>query len=189
MAQQISAELRQQTLETLQTLGETPADEKMILQQSHLLAKLVQLRAANRVMWQGSKLAKAKTTEAKTEIDRLNLGLQGLYYEQRHLRNEINTCKETPTIYHEIALLPEHEFLEINQSAQELSGRDLMLARLAHEKEERLQLEALKKDLVAKKSALIAENKRRKGELESLEGQLQAFVAAAENIQSSFKKY
>lgn len=189
MAQQISADLRRHTLDAMEAMTGSAPHGDLAEHQNQLLTKLVQLRAANRVMWQNSKVAKAKTSEAKSEIDRLNLSLQGLYYEQRHIRNEIKACKDTPTIYQDVSLISEADFFVINPEAKSLNGRDLMLGRLAQEKGERLHLEGVKKELIAKKAALIAENKRRKGDLESLEAQLQSFVAASEKIQSIFEKY
>lgn len=40
--------------------------------------------------------AKEQTTEARREVDRLHLQLQNLYYEQRHLRGEVNACRDYP---------------------------------------------------------------------------------------------
>lgn len=189
MAQHISAELRQLSLKIIDLVESPDATTDVTEVQTLLMTKLVQLRAANRVTWQSSRLAKLKTSEAKAGIDRANLELQGLYYEQRHLKNEIKSCREAPTIFNEIALISEEEFLKTHPEGRDLAARDLMLARLGHEKDERLRLEEVRKELGAKKSALIAENKRRKGDLESLEAQLKAFISSAENIESIFQKY
>lgn len=42
--------------------------------------------------------AKETTSEVRREVDRLHLQLQNLYYEQRHLRGEINACREFPYV-------------------------------------------------------------------------------------------
>lgn len=189
MAMEMSAAMRQQSLHIIDLLEKGSEQGDVAQQQKLLLSNLVQLRAANRNEWQQSKASKVKTAEAKTGIDALNLDLQGLYYEQAHLRNEIKLCQETPTIYDEISLIDESEFLLTHPEAADLSRRDLMLARLKHEKEERLRLEEVRRDLMTKKAALIAENKKRKGDLESLEKQLNSFIGSAENISAIFKKY
>lgn len=189
MAMELSAAMRQQSLQIVELLEEGTPQESVAPLQKLLLSNLVQLRAANRNEWQQSKASKVKTAEAKAGIDSLNLELQGLYYEQEHLKNEIKLCQETPTIYDQIPLIDEEEFLQTHPEAAELNPRDLMHARLGHEKEERLRLEEVRRELMAKKSALIAENKKRKGDLESLEKQLNTFISSAENISAIFKKY
>lgn len=188
-AMRISMNMQKLAMEITEMLTKESADSDLKLAQSLLLMQLIQLRGANRDLWQNSRSAKSVTGDARAQIDSLNLELQGVYYEQRHLQNEIKACKETPTIYQDITMIPEEEFIVLHPAAKDLSPRDLMHARLQHEKDERLKLEAVRKDLLAKKAALIAENKRRKNDLESLEAQLQNFVSTAENIKSIFKKY
>lgn len=58
-----------------------------------------------------------------------------------------------------------------------MSPQDLMRARLTQEKEERLRLEGVRSELNAKKAALVAENKKRKQDLDNLEKQLTSFIA------------
>lgn len=157
--------------------------------QKLLLDNLVFLRAANRGLWQESRNSKGRTADAKGELDRLNLELQGLFYEQRHLKNEIEICKETPTVYNTVPLIDEAAFLQDRPDARGMSYRDLMEARLLHERDERVRLEDVRKGLLTRKSELIAENKKRKSDLESLEQQLTSFINSAENISAIFKKY
>lgn len=60
----------------------------------------------------------------------------------------------------------------------EFEGKDaheLMIARLDNEKFVRQELEKQRRELLAKKQALIAENKRRKDDLASLDEQLKKF--------------
>lgn len=61
-------------------------------QQKLLFAYLAQLRGAHREATFSARDTKSLTTEARQEVDRLHLQLQNLYYEQRHLRGEINAC-------------------------------------------------------------------------------------------------
>lgn len=62
-------------------------------QQKLLLAYLAQLRGLHRDAHVGARETKAHTAEARQEVDRLHLQLQNLYYEQRHLQNEIHACE------------------------------------------------------------------------------------------------
>lgn len=58
-----------------------------------LEARIALLRGLNRRAITQVRSTKADTTEARQEIDGLHLGLQNLYYEQRHLRGEIGGCE------------------------------------------------------------------------------------------------
>ncbi|KAK9465211.1 hypothetical protein V1512DRAFT_249365 [Lipomyces arxii] len=70
-----------------------------------------------------------------------------------------------------------------------LAEHKLMLARLSDEQDRRLKLVLEKSELTKKRAVLIAENMRRKEDLESLDGQLQRFIESATPIQSVFDKY
>ena len=62
-------------------------------QQKLMYAYLAQLRGFNRNAILAVRQTKATTAEARSEIDRLHLQLQNLYYEQRHLQGEISACE------------------------------------------------------------------------------------------------
>ncbi len=62
-------------------------------QQKILYTYLARLRGLNRDAILRVRQTKQATAEARQEIDRLHLHLQNLYYEQRHLRGEINACE------------------------------------------------------------------------------------------------
>jgi THO complex subunit 5 len=62
-------------------------------QQTLLLASIAQLRGLHRHATLAARETKAQTAEARQEVDRLHLQLQNLYYEQRHLQNEITACE------------------------------------------------------------------------------------------------
>jgi THO complex subunit 5 len=55
--------------------------------------ELGKVRALHRKALQGAREEKAKTANARHEVDILHLQLQNLYYEQRHLTGEINACE------------------------------------------------------------------------------------------------
>ncbi|KAL9036210.1 MAG: hypothetical protein Q9214_006236, partial [Letrouitia sp. 1 TL-2023] len=62
-------------------------------QQQLLYAHLSQLRGLNRNAILQTRKTKQTTAEARQEVDRLHLELQNLYYEEKHLRGEIESCK------------------------------------------------------------------------------------------------
>ncbi|KAK9368182.1 Fms-interacting protein-domain-containing protein [Lipomyces kononenkoae] len=70
-----------------------------------------------------------------------------------------------------------------------LSQHKLMLARLEDERRRRLQMEERRKELSKIRSNLVAENTKRKEDLESLDAQLQRFIESATPIQNVFQKY
>ena len=103
---QAAANARQQSLAILDLLEQyhsresTPTEESILddqialsKQQKVLNTHLAQLRGLNRKAILGVRSTKQETAEARQEIDSLHLQLQNLYYEQRHLRGEINGCE------------------------------------------------------------------------------------------------
>ena len=63
-----------------------------------------------------------------------------------------------------------------------------MIARINHELAEREALEQERQGLLKKKQGLIADNKKRKEDLASLDGMLEGFIDAAKPIQKIFEK-
>lgn len=61
--------------------------------QAQLLASIAHLRGLHRHVTLAARDTKGLTAEARQEVDRLHLQLQNLYYEQRHLQNEIAACE------------------------------------------------------------------------------------------------
>lgn len=66
-----------------------------------------------------------------------------------------------------MALHPEHANLD---------AHELMIARINHEHAEREKLEQARQELLKRKQALIAENKKRKDDLASLDQDLERFI-------------
>lgn len=100
-ALQISSQGREQA-STLISLAEknngntplSPAHKAEIAKQQTLfLSSIAQLRGLHRHATLAARETKAQTAEARQEVDRLHLQLQNLYYEQRHLQNEITACE------------------------------------------------------------------------------------------------
>ncbi|KAJ5579681.1 uncharacterized protein N7459_005666 [Penicillium hispanicum] len=145
-------------------------------QQKLLFALLAQLRGQSRDATFRVRDTKQATAEARQEIDRLHLQLQNLYYEQKHLTGEIAACESYDHKYLSLPLIPLEEFLELHPEHRELDEHELMIARINHEHAEREKLEQARQELLKRKQALIAENKKRKDDLANLDQDLEKFI-------------
>jgi len=157
-------------------------------QQKLLFSLLAQLRGLNRDAILRIRETKQATAEARQEIDRLHLQLQNLYYEQRHLTGEIAACESYDHKYLSLPLIPVEEFLAHHPQHQDSTPHELMIARINHEHAEREKLEQARQELLKRKQALIAENKKRKDHLANLDQDLERFIDAAKPIQKIFEK-
>ncbi|KAF6232041.1 hypothetical protein HO173_009878 [Letharia columbiana] len=157
-------------------------------QQRLLYSHLGQLRDLNRNAILKVRTTKQTTAEARQEIDRLHLQLQNLYYEERHLRGEIAACDSYDHKYQQLPLIPVGDFLEMHPEHTEDDERTMMFARINHELSERELLEQERQGLLKKKQGLIADNKKRKDDLASLDKDLETFIDAAKPIQKIFEK-
>ncbi|GAQ03423.1 GPI transamidase component PIG-S [Aspergillus lentulus] len=179
------AETREQCeklLSLLDPTAQSPSSdpEEAILaaskQQKQLFAVLAQLRGQSRDAILRVRQTKQLTAEARQEIDRLHLQLQNLYYEQRHLTGEIAACESYDHKYLSLPLIPVEEFLALHPEHADLDSHELMIARINHEHAEREKLEQARQELLKRKQALIAENKKRKDDLASLDQDLERFI-------------
>lgn len=157
-------------------------------QQKLLNSYLAQLKGLNRNAIFEVRNTKQATAEARQEIDRLHLRLQNLYYEERHLRGEITACESYDHKYQQLPLIPVNEFLEHHPEHAEDDEKTIMIARINHEHSERETLEQERQGLLKKKQGLIAENKKRKDDLASLDSDLEKFIDAAKPIQTTLEK-
>ena len=78
--------------------------------------------------------------------------------------------------YLALPLIPEEEFLAQHPEHNETDPHSLMIARINHEHAEREKLEQARQELLKRKQALIAENKKRKEDLASLDMDLERFI-------------
>lgn len=78
--------------------------------------------------------------------------------------------------YLSLPLIPVEEFLELFPEHRETDEHELMIARINHEHAEREKLEQARQELLKRKQALIAENKKRKDDLASLDKDLERFI-------------
>ncbi|KAL2013283.1 hypothetical protein VTN00DRAFT_808 [Thermoascus crustaceus] len=157
-------------------------------QQKLVFSLLARLRGLSRDAILRVRETKQATAEARQEIDRLHLQLQNLYYEQRHLTGEIAACESYDHKYLSLPLIPVEEFLALHPEHKESDPHELMIARINHEHAEREKLEQARQELLKRKQALIAENKKRKDDLANLDQDLERFIDAAKPIQKIFEK-
>ena len=165
--------------------------------QRKIADQVATLRTYNRHLARLARDTKATTGVSRAEVDRLHLGLQNLYYEQRHLVGEIAGCEEYSHPYTRLPLIAAEEFLtrfpEWNILRQEegdadnVGERGLMRARILEEKRERQELEAKRMELVKRKAELVKENLRRKDDLGNLDKQLETFIEVSDHKNTPLK--
>ena len=78
--------------------------------------------------------------------------------------------------YQQLPLIPVEEFLERFPDHVNDNDDELMIARINHEHTERESLEQDRQRLLKKKQSLIADNKKRKEDLASLDADLEKFI-------------
>ena len=204
---QISDQARDQAAELLQLVDRVgegrPSAElqaELAKEQKHLFTSISHLRGLHRNACLSARETKAATAEARQEVDRLHLQLQNLYYEQRHLQNEIAACEsyeyDLASVYQnwlmereryhadatdshkyqQLPLIPVEQFLAEYPDHANDQDNDLMVARIDHERTEREALEQQRQELLKRKQKMIADNKRRKDDLANLDKDLEKFI-------------
>lgn len=152
--------------------------------------KTVQLRELN---WEAQKTtnrAKDKTSQEKNEVDQIQLDIQNIYYQHKHLKSEIERCKDFQSKHESLDLVPVEEFFDHNPSLRDIEDAHLlMLARLKDEERRRLEFFATKASLLEKKNTLAAENKKWKEDLEKLDSTLRNFIDGTDPILKLLQKY
>lgn len=83
--------------------------------------------------------------------------------------------------YLSLPLIPVEEFLELFPDHRSSSEHELMIARINHEHGEREKLEQARQELLKRKQALIAENKKRKDDLANLDQDLEKFIDVSDS--------
>ena len=78
--------------------------------------------------------------------------------------------------YQQLPLISVEEFLERQPEHADEDEKTLMVSRINHEYSEREALEQERQGLLKKKQSLIAENKKRKDDLASLDSDLEKFI-------------
>ncbi|KAK0266570.1 hypothetical protein LTS09_000523 [Friedmanniomyces endolithicus] len=164
-------------------------DEQLALskQQKLLLAHLAQLRGLNRKAVLGVRTTKAETAERRQEIDGLHLGLGNLYYEQRHLRGEIDACEGYEHRFHELSMVPVEEFLERRPEMRGAGEHEVTIARIEDERVARQGLEDVRLRLVKRKEALVKETAAKREELGRLDAEVEKWLGGQEGVRKMFE--
>jgi THO complex subunit 5 len=199
---------QEQTIHTLQN-GEMPTNQviQQMKFQSRLISQVSQLRGVYRRAVISTRMTKGMTSDARAEVDKLQLQLQNLTYEQSHLKGEIAACEgyasAAPLLvytcaclltilsrhkYTSLPLIPAEEFLSIFPDKIVFDKHRLIIARIEHEHAERQALEEKRQGLLKRKQGLIAENNRRKEDLANLDKDLEKFIEVADPIIKTFEK-
>lgn len=78
-----------------QSIDALPLETQLLISRHHktINSHLSILRGQNRNAILGVRRTKEETAKARSEVDRLHLQLQNLYYEQRYLAGEIRACE------------------------------------------------------------------------------------------------
>jgi len=171
-----STSARAQALTLYALLLTNPDAHTLSSAQKQLFAYLAHLRGLNRRLAHAVRATRAQTAASRAEVDRLHLGLQNLYYEQRHLRGEIASCEEYAFTYTQLPLVGEEEFYAENEEVRGAGEDVVMRARIEYERLGRQRLDEERAGLVKRKKELVEGNERRKVELGKLDKELERFV-------------
>ncbi|KAI9805604.1 MAG: hypothetical protein M1826_004764 [Phylliscum demangeonii] len=169
------------------TMSGKKAHLQLRKQHQLLHSYLSQLRGLSRDAIVRVRDAKQTTADARQEVDELHLHLQNLYYEQRHLRQAITACEGYDHKYQRLPLKSVDDFLQQHPERAEDDENALMIARIHEEYTQREALEQARQGLLKKKQSLMAENKKRREDLASLDRDLEKFMDAAKPIQKLFE--
>lgn len=212
-------EARTQSLAILDTLDayhastehshkdKTALETELTTQQKKLTTNLAKLRGLNRKAVLGVRSTKAETGEARQEIDALHLQLQNLYYEQRHLRGEIEACADYEYemkydrvgmilvaknrvhrhVHKTLPLIPIEEFLAAHPEYANSDEHELTIARIQDEHAERQKLEDQRQVLLKKKDAKVKEVNAKKEELGKLDAEMEKWIAGESNVRKIFE--
>nr|OQO27600.1 hypothetical protein B0A51_05230 [Rachicladosporium sp. CCFEE 5018] len=180
---------RQSALETLSLLSSStpPSPLALSAQQKTLKSHLATLRAQNRKALLSTRATKAQTTLLRQEIDALHLSLQNLYYEQRHLRGEIEGCETYDHAFLKLPMVSVEEFLENHEDYVGKGEHEVTVARIEDEMRERQRLEGVRVELERRKEGLAKEVAGKREELGRLDGEVEKLVAGEGNVRKVFE--
>lgn len=93
-----------------------------------------------------------------------------------HVRTALMLRKLNSHQYQQLPLIAVDDFLRQRPELMNADEKTLMFARISHELSEREALEQARQGLLKKKQSLIADNKKRKEDLASLDKDLETFI-------------
>lgn len=155
-----------------------------------IYVETVQLRELNWTAQENANQIKEATSQERNEVDQMQLDIQNIYYQHKHLKSEIERCNDFHSKHESLDMVPLEEFYERNPDAKSVEDpHALMLERLKDEEARRLDLFIAKTRLTSRKKSLVAENKKRKEDLEKLDAMLKDFIQSTGPIQKALEKY
>jgi len=176
-------------LTTHSSTSTTRAHQLTVARHQKLLqAHLAKLRIQTRRAAYGARNTKTLTAEAKTEVDRLLLQLQNLYYEQRHLMGEISACEGYDHAFEKLPLIEVDEYLDLFPEQAVLTQEEMMPRRIEYEAAERRRMEEERLELMKVKERLVAENAKKKEELKKMDEKLEAWIEGLKPLKEELSK-
>ncbi|KAL7004392.1 hypothetical protein EMMF5_006083 [Cystobasidiomycetes sp. EMM_F5] len=174
-----SAGLRQLALElhTLRTAGQDSDAEGRNDILKRALPLFAMARSQLRSSATASRIDRTRIAATRSTMDAAFLALQSRKYEMNHLYREIEKCNDYDSIYQDVPLVGEQDFVDHSDDKLNADPHLRMVARLRHEVDQRQKAQAELKALLASKTKVIRETEARKASLEQLEKQLDDFVA------------
>ncbi|KAG2183005.1 hypothetical protein INT44_005986, partial [Umbelopsis vinacea] len=155
------------------------------LQDTRTNTQFALLKELNTTTYNHTREMKNLTAEARQIMDLRHLGLQNIAYEKRHLEEEIVKCRQFRSIYQDIELISEEDFLNTAppELTQDSNAHARMINRLKFEHQERLRLKQVLEDLNQERLQLIKEHRLEGSQLEDLDSQLDDIVKACQPIE------
>lgn len=169
------------SLDAAETNDQTALHEARFALLQSTATLVTQLRAVARQANDDVRRGKRKVADARANVDVESLALQNLKYQQRHLQDEIRTCRDFRSVYQDIPLTSLQDF-KARAPAEDTTDdvcndpHRLQLARLRFELTERKRLEAERADVQAQRASLLRENNAKKQRLEGLESDLKVLL-------------
>lgn len=159
-----------------------------------IMTGLVQLRMLNKQAQDSVHQTKEDTTRARQELDNIQLDMQNVLYQNKHLRSEIERCTDYESRHESIDLVPIEEFTKDNPDTQidQLDHHQLTLERLRDEERRRLKLFFIKTQLQETKKQLQSETENLKEDLEDMKtfnSQMNKIVEGSEPLRKTLEKH
>lgn len=129
---------------------------------------------------------------AKVESDGYLLKMQNIYYQHRHLRNEIEQCEDLETKHESIGMVPEEEFIAENPQFKNLDSHQLILQRIKDEERRRLELFVIKTKLQENKAKISTQVKAMRSDIEdsdALNNELTRLSESAISLKNYFDRH
>lgn len=190
-ALEVTKSLQNSCLKLLGSFEEDNGEDRSLIRKD-IMTDIIQLRPLNRQAQIVITNIKDQTAKMKQEVDTIQLDMQNIYYQHKHLKSEIERCEDYESKHETIDLIPVEEFLEESPQFQDYEAHELIIERLKDEEQRRLQLFITKTRLAEKKSMLSTETKSLKDDLEDMKAfnsQVNRIIEAAEPLRKTLDKH